>query len=365
LLNILHKNNYCIKNPKIRTKNGNSIDCTALAVIKCDQPGEENDMCIFDIQLQVADAELIMKSKEVYNGMLPLGKIDKYKIIISDENINDLFIVLNTESGNAQLSVFMETESFFSKETLISISSHNDYIPDVVRVTPKKIRKDNLIGTYIIKVYPETFSTYKIYYYTLYKKLTEDEKREYLPEVTMNLNPGQLILDYFPNDIRYKLYSFYPLFNKKSTIKIFLNRVNIDFNIYVYNDISKFEIMQLYELKKSPNSEHIKGYQWKSNTNNEVIISKNDTNYSLNSLLYIVVAPSNPLNFTRKEDSKSSGEKLISKFYIGIISEDIPFSVTEGMPHTMTLSNSYSNQIYLRVHPDPKKNLELVINLLL
>ena len=95
--------------------------------------------------------------------------------------------------------------------------------------------------------------------------------------------------------------------------------------------------------------EHIKGYQWKSNTNNEVIISKDDTNFSLNTLLYIVIAPSNPLNFTNKDNSKSSGDKLISKFYIGIISEDVPFSVTEGMPHTMTLSNSYSQQMYLNL----------------
>ena len=139
----------------------------------------------------------------------------------------------------------METLNSYNKETFISVSTHNDYIPDVVRVTPKKIRKDNLVGTYIIKVYPETFSTYKIYYYTLYQKQSDDEKNKGIPEVTMNLNVGQLILDYFPNDIRYKIYSFYPMFNKKSTIKIFVNRVNIDFNIYVYNDISKFEIMKL------------------------------------------------------------------------------------------------------------------------
>ena len=363
IMYISHKNNYCLKNPKIKAKNGNLIDCLALAVIKCDEPSEENGLCIFDIQLYVKDTELIMKSKEVYSGMLPLGKTDIYKIIISDENIKDLFIVLNTESGNAELSVYMESESAINKESFISLSTHNDYIPDVVRVTPAKIRKDNLIGTYIIKVYPETFSTYKIYYYTIYKQDKESNKN--LPEVTMNLNEGQLILDYFPNDIRYKIYSFYPLFNKKSTIKIFINRVNIDFNIYVYNDISKFEIMQLYELRRSPHSEPIKGYQWKSNTNNEVIINKNDNNFSLNKMLYIIIAPSNPLNFTRSEDSKSSGDKLISKFYIGIISEDVPFSVTEGMPHTMTLSNSYSQQMYLRTHPDLEKNLELVINLLL
>ena len=368
ILYIPYKENICIKNPKIKTKNGNLIDCLVLAVIKCDTPSEENDMCVFDIQLQVKDQELIMKSKQVYNGMLPLGKIDIYKIIISDENIKDLFIVLNSETGNAQLSVYMDTNYFvFNKQSLISVSNHNDYIPDVVRVTPKKIGKNNLVGTYTIKVSPETFSSYKIYYYTLYnKKENEENNINNLLDVTMNLIEGQLILDFFPNDIRYKIYSYYPMLNKKSTIKIFVNRVNIDFDIYAFTDISKFEIMQLHDLKKTPNSEHIKGYQWKSNANNEIIIKKDEPNFSLNKLLYIIVAPSNPLNFTTKINNENTSEdKLISKFYIGIISEDIPFTITEGMPHTMTLSNSYSQQMYLRVHSNSYKNLNILINLLL
>ena len=366
ILFIPHKDNYCIKNPKIKIKNGNNIECITLAVIKCETPSEQNDMCVFDIQLQVKDTALMMKPKEIYNGMLPMGKMDIYKITISDENIKDLFIVLNTESGNAQLSVYMDTDNAFNKETFISISAHNDYIPDVVRITPKKIRKDNLIGTYTIKVFPETFSTYKIYYYTIYKNSEDNNSNnKNLPEVTMNLNEGQLILDYFPNDIRYKIYSFSPMYIKRSTIKIFINRVNINYDIYVYNDISKFEIVQIYNLKKNPNVEQITGYQWKSNTNNEVIISKDDNNFSLNKMLYIIIAPSNPLDFIKHEDNKNIQEKLLSKFYIGIISEEVPFSITEGMPHTMTLSNSYSQQMYSRVHTDINKNLEIVINLLL
>ena len=40
------------------------------------------------------------------------------------------------------------------------------------------------------------------------------------------------------------------MFNKKRTIKIFINRVNINYDIYVNNDIYKFEIVQIYNLKK-------------------------------------------------------------------------------------------------------------------
>ena len=366
LIEIPFSENYCMKNAKIKTKNGNIIDCLTYAIIKCDSPGEVNGLCIFDIKLTVEDSELIMKPKKVYQGMLPLGKVDKYRIIISDTNIKNIFVVLNSESGDAQLHVYKEKESAYSKESLITISSHNDYIPDVVRITPQKVGQENLVGKYIIKVMPETFSTYKIYYYAIYK----DEQK--LPEVIMNLNMGQLLSDYFPNDIRYKIYSFTPLYDKKSNVKIFINRVNINFDIFVYNDISKFEITQLYELRRHPNLEPIKGYQWKSKANNEVVISKNDTNYTINKLLYIVVAPHDPFfmrTFGNNEinigNDTNSTQKLLSQFYIGIISEQVPISLSEGVPHTMTLSNSYSTQMYHRIHTNVKKNLEIVLNVLL
>ena len=369
-INIAHNDNYCMKNPLIKSNNENYIACSIFAIIRCDEPSEESGLCIFDIQLSLEKTEIIMKPKHVYNGIIPLGSTDIYKIVISDSNIKDLFVVLNTETGNAQLSVYKEKETSYNKESLISISSHNDYIPDVVRVTAKKVGEENLVGKYIVKVYPETFSTYSLYYYVIYKNQNEDNDKKELPEVTMNLNIGQLISDYFPNDIRYKIYSFTPLLDKKSTIKIFLNRVNVNFNIFVYNDISKFEIVQLHDLRLHPTNDPIKGYQWKSNANNEVILSKDDPNYSINNLLYIIVAPADPY-FTRTRNSNLNNnnnefsENLVSQFYIGIIAEYIPITVREGMPHTMTLSNSYTQQFYHRIHSDLEKNLEITINVLL
>ena len=90
----------------------------------------------------------------------------------------------------------------------------------------------------------------------------------------MNLNIGLLTVDYCTNDIRYKIYSYTPILNKKENVKIFINRVNIDFDIYI--DISNFQIEQLYSLDKNSKKEAIKGYLYKSNANNEVIISKTD-----------------------------------------------------------------------------------------
>ena len=375
-LQIAYNDNECMKNPEITLDNGNKITCVTYAIIKCDKPSEETGLCIYDIQYTTKDTEIIMKQRQIYNGMVYSGKNDRYKITISDNNIENLFIVLNSETGDAQLSVYLEDETSYNKESLISISSHNDYIPDVVRITPKKIGKDNLVGKYIVKVYPETFSTYQLYYYVTYKKGSVPYylgKKDNIPEVSMNLDLGFLILDYFPIDIRYKVYSFTPMETRNENIKIFLNRVNINFDIYVFTDIFKFEIEQLYDIKKDPNKEVIKGYKYKSNSNNEIIIPKTDTSFNFNKNIYIVVAPSNPLilkdslnDLNKEEDSKDDlSEKAISKYYIGVISQITPLSLSEGMPHVMTLSNSYSSQIYYRYHTNFKNDFEIILNVLM
>ena len=372
-LQIPHKENQCISNPIITLSNGNKIPCITFVIIKCDKPSEETGLCIYDIQYTTKDTEIVMKQRQVYNGMVYSGKSDKYKISISDSSIESLFIVLNSETGDAQLSVYLEDEDSYHKESLVSISSHSDYIPDVVRITPTKIGKDNLIGKYIVKVYPETFSTYQIYYYVVYKKGSVSyflNKKDNVPQVTMNLDFGFLMVDYFPNDIRYKVYSFTPMETRNENIKIFLNRVNIDFDIYVFTDIFKFEIEQLFDLKKDPNKEAIKGYKYKSNSNNEIIIPKSDTAFNYNKNIYIVVAPSNPLvlkdsfkDLNNEEVSKEDlDKKAISKYFIGVISQYTPLSLSEGMPHTMTLSNSYTSQIYYRYHNNLKKDFELTLN---
>ena len=369
---IPYNDNICMKNPVNVLDNGNKINCATYAIIECNNPTEGNDLCIYDIQFTVKDTEIIMKPKQLYSGMIYTGKTDKYRITISDPNIESFFVVLNTESGDAQLSVYLEDETSYRKESLLSISSHNDYIPDVVKITKGKIRKENVVGKYIVKIYPETLSYYQVYYYALYKK--EMSNIDKSPEVTMNLKRGILTVDYFPNDIRYKIYSYTPLLNKRENIKVFINRVNIDFNIYIYSDISKFEIEQLFDLQRNLDKEPIKGYLYKSNANNEVIIPKEDISLNLNKNIYIIIAPTDPFLLRDKMNSNSNNEekskedldkKAVSQFYLGVTSENIPLSIKEGMPHTMTLSNSYSHQIYQRIHTNIKKDLQLVINVLL
>jgi len=108
-----------------------------------------------------------MKPRQTYYGVIPIKKSDKYEIVITDPNIYNLIIVLNTESGDAELKVSKE----LTKGTVLNLFSlHDDYIPDVIRISPKRLNSDNIIGKYQVKVFSKTFSTYLLYYYTTFKK---------------------------------------------------------------------------------------------------------------------------------------------------------------------------------------------------
>ena len=375
-ISIPYTENVCLKNPTIKLENGNVITCTTYLIIKCDKPNEDKDMCVFDLQYTVKDTEIKMKPKQIYKGIIYEGKVDRYKISITDDSIDKLIIVLNSDSGDAQLSVYLEGETSDKKETFLSLSSNVNYIPDVVKISPKDVKKENLVGKYLVKVKPETYSSYQLYYYVVYKKGSWNYYLNNLlkvPEVNMNLYEGILMLDFFPNDIRYKIYSYTPSMTKKQNVKIFINRVNIDFNIYVFTDISTFEIEQLSAISHDPQKEPVKGYQYKSNTNNEVIIPKAEFESIFTKTFYIVIVPSNPLtlldsmtNLDKEEKSKEDlDSKAVSKFYIGVTTESIPLYLIEGMPHIMTLSNSYSSQLYNKYINPEKENFEIILNILM
>lgn len=138
------------------------------------------------------------------------------------------------------------------------------------------------MGKYKIKIFSKTFSTYLLYYYTTFKK--EEKKNKTIDdnkEIMMNLKIGEIISEYFPMDIRYKIYRFSSLLNKKENIKIFMNKINIGFTIYIYKDLSDFNILQVYEMINNKSKEQISGYIWKSNSNNEISIKRGSSIFSL------------------------------------------------------------------------------------
>ena len=379
LLYIPYLQNKCYKTPKITLKNKNIIDCTPIIGVLCETP-DENDMCVFDIQVYISDIPVMMSPKKMYYGTIPIGKNDYYEISITDPNIHSLVVVLNSESGDAELILMRKTENRRgSKEgTYIALSYHNDYIPDVVRITPKRINRENIVGNYIVKISATCYSNYNLYYYVIYNKdKYKDEKNIKLPEVTMNIEIGQVITDYFPNDIRYKIYSFTPV-SEKTNLKVFLDRVNVDFTLYVYSDISNFKILQMYEIDQNNPQEPITGYDWKSQGNNEINLLKSDPRFIPGKMYYIVLAPNLPkepsilktiIDFFRRFPLQWNQTEIIDKkapikFYLGVTEINEQITISEGMPHTLTLDKNYNGQNYYYEHNDANQEFELDINVI-
>ena len=381
-LDISYKDNICFKNPKITLKNKNVVDCAPIVGVLCETPNE-NGLCVFEIQLLISDVPLIMTQKQMYYGQIPLGKTDYYEIMITDENVHSLVVVLNSESGDAELLLYRKVN--FNPGTkegqLVSISYHNDYIPDVVRITPSKIKRDNLVGNYLVKVSATCYSNYNLYYYVIYKKDKTQDKNttKIMPEVTMNIEIGQVITDYFPNDIRYKIYSFTPLPNKQTNLKVFLDRVNVDFTIYVYSDISNFKILQMYEIQRNRNQEPISGYDWKSEGSNEINILRSDPKFKPGQMYYIVIAPNLPKEteelkkifefFNRFPNQWNPADimdqKATIKLYLGVTEVTQKITISEGVPHTLTLTSNYTGQNYFYEHYDAEQDFQLDINVIL
>ena len=350
---IENKNNYCHSKKSKK-------DCTLLAVIECldpDKEKKEKQICSFSLSAKFEDIPILMSPRKTYYNFISKGKLSLYEISITDPDINTLTVVLSTNIGNAELKL----ESKDNKDFALIKYSQNEYnIPDVIRVRPSDLYKDNLIGQYYITIYTKYFSSYNLYYYTTSKEKKE-EKRITAKDVTMTLNEGQIIQDYFPNNIDYKIYYYTPNDKSAKDIKITLTRVNARFTFYVFSNLKDIKInnniVSIYD-------EIITGYKWSSDTNNEITISKDDKNYKKKGNYYIVVMPDITTDIENIEENEENKEKIIRMYYIGVTKEGIPFYLKEGIEHSVTLNNNYLIQGYTYTQFNISNPNQIVINML-
>ena len=329
--------------------------CGVLTIISCFTEGE---FCEFKIRFTLNQTALLMSPKKTYYSMIPVGKADLYDIIITEPNLTSLVIVLNTASGDAELLAFKynDDNETINNSNLFAISMNNDYIPDVIRITPKRIKKETIVGKYLIKVTASSFSTYYLYYYTTYEK-KEDDKID-MNDVTTSLTSGQIITDYFPNDLNYKIYTFNPTYyegKEREIIKIVLTRINVKFSFKVYLDLDNL----VYNSNPSlPLEEKLTGYDWSSDGNGELLILPDDEKYSDKGPYYIVVSKE------QYAKSEEIDQKAIMSFYLGVTQGDTPFVLFESIEHSITLTDEYISQLYWYNHNDINETFELNINCL-
>ena len=355
------EDNICYKQSEI-----NEVKkCQTLALVKCF--GNSNDICSFKILPSINDQAIFMSPKKTYYNIIAKGKIDLYEILVTDEDITSIVVVLTSVTGDAELQVQRNKDindnninnqesgrvntGFQSK-----ISRNKDYIPDVVRITPNLLGTKSVVGKYTVKISAASFSSYNLYYYTT--RIKSNEESPNVKDITLSLSEGNIIKDYFPNDIKYKIFSYTPQIKVKEDIKIILTRINVHFSFKVYLDFNKIKYNQ---NTPSPYDEIFSGYDWVSDHNNELTISKYDSKYSVDGPYYILVARDNA--FKEDEDEELNKNSLMS-YYLGITKKGIPFSLNEGVEHSETLNERYNYQDYFYIHKDINNPLNIELNIL-
>ena len=336
-----------------------SKDCKLLAIVKCKNP--ENDICAFSLLSTIEDHSILMTPRKTYYNFISKGKSDIYEIIITDTDINSLIVVLTSNIGDAELSISIKSsnpEEEKENQNPIAISNNKYSLPDVIRITPKFLNKKNIVGKYIVKVYCRYFSSYNLYYYTTKSKSKKEKISS--KDITSTLIEGQIIRDYFPSDLNYKIYSYTPGDKTTKDIKITLTRINVRFTFYVFLSLKdiKFndKIENIYD-------ERVSGYKWISDSNNEVTISTTDKNYKKKGVYYILVLRD---IFADSENfmNEKFDEGFIMMYYLGVTKHGLPFYLKEGIEHSVTLNKNYNYQNYIYTHYNLSKPFQFLINIL-
>lgn len=346
-----------------------SLPCAIFSIVKC----EGNEDCSYNIITTHTNSITKLKERRPHYQIVPYNETDSYKITIDDENVANATIILNSNTGDADLFVTGLNNRFDSR------SINEGYIPDVINIV-KSHNLPSIKGDYLVNVKGSTFASYSIYFYTHKNKevnyidnnQTIDKNTTDSLEVNktkvINLESGKIIKGYIIEEkgiVNYKVYSFNPKLLADSEaldIRITLTPEHSEYNMFVVFDVNDivFESLEYDTV--------VKNFIWKSTHNNEIIISKSDTRYKKDCEYYIVIIPrlTNYLytnnqalnnNDTSLNDANANNNstdianlRLHSFFFLGVTMENMPFVIQEGIPSSITLDSEYNSQNYWYYH---------------
>lgn len=343
--------NTCHQNIKKTAESGlsnlNNLPCAVLAVIDC----EGDQECVFDIHAEHTKTMYMLTPRKPHYQILPYGDTDSYMFFIEDDSIQNFTVVLNSITGDADLSLFKEKETF----SPIGYSTHEGYIPDLITVS-RASNPDKFKGKYIAKVRAETFASYSIYYYThstsASASITTGNQTQ-TNEVTFELSPGYIIKDYFrSSDKQYKIYSYTPVTRSNSIsedIIITLTSERTSFNMYVVFDLKNITYNETNSYDK------ISNYIWASGYKSQIVIETTDPNYRKDATYYIIVT-----NSTSQYSVLGNG--TTGFYYLGATNRKTPFSISEGVSHIVSLTGNYTYQNYTYLHHNTSNPVLISLN---
>jgi len=325
-----------------------------------------------------------LKERKPHYQIIPYNEVDTYKFLVQNENIENITIILNSITGDADIQVEGLNNTYKS-------ASYNDgYTPDVITIQKKDfIKGESILGEYLIKVKGNTFASYSLLYYTHEnesKNTTYDNEGENVKPIISNiieLETGQVIRDFVmehKNNTNYKVYSYNPRIIpslEKMDIRITLTPEHSNYKFYVLFDI---ENLKINTNATQLSDELVENYIWVSNYSNEIIIKKDHPLYRKDSNYYIVIVPkntyndfetenisdSNSIDINNKNDTDQNSQNSInlhSFYYLGVTTEFYPFILQESFPSTITLDSYYTSQSFFYFHYNISNPLSISLNL--
>ena len=388
-----NEKNLCHKYSKVSIHPGeiSKRPCVSSIIIECLPPiekkinnntnktiyniSEKND-CIFKLSTIVDKSKQTIKQKTTYKGLLSKEDYNDFLFNIDDDNVISFTVVLNTVSGELNLTLY-NIDKGEENKILIDEKNKKDFLPKVINVqkNDKIFANKSLKGKYLIRVFSYTFSSYALYFYVYDNTPISPNNKIDLYSIDLNLINGQMIQDFFNNKL-YKVYNYEIFESKFKDIRITVTQRNLDLNIYIYDNVNKIQYEfidrdQSYlkdsDLKKKYDKIiTFKNYLWTDlYDTKQIIIPYNELVQKVRSdktLLFIVIAKKyfsskniNEINYLNQ-----------NTFYLGITNNIIPLNLFENIPHQATL-NKYKNfdeQKYLFVHSDNSKKLSFAINVI-
>ena len=341
------EDNLCLQNK-------NSI-CNPYVLVLCQTENIQDEFCLYKLQMKFDDSTIFLTPKKTFQGFITKNKLDKYEFIIQDNQINSFIIILNPISGKFSFNLKKTKDNNNNDiNEIIENYSSSQFIPNVIRI--KKNSLINLVGKYEIEIEGISFGSYTIFYYTTFEHNNKiDFYEPDFSDITAFLEDGIIIKDYFPNDIFYKIYSYSPKIKEKTDIKIILNRINYRFIFKVFLDLKNLKISS---APKNFGQKQISGFLWKSDYYGELVIKKNDPNFSVFGPYFIVVEK-DPNYFESPFDINA-----ILEFSLGVSTINKPFILNEGNEHYCTLNRNFISQSYLFIHSNLQENFEINVNVL-
>jgi hypothetical protein len=214
-----------------------SLPCAVFSIVKC----EGSEACSYNIITTHTNSVTKLKERKPHYQIVSYNETDSYKITIDDESVLNVTIILNSNTGDADLFVTGVDNKFDSR------SINEGYIPDVIQIV-KSPSLPNIKGDYLVNVKGSTFASYSIYYYT-HKEFEDSDKN--LPDSiganktkVINLEGGKIIKGYIIEEkgkVNYKVYSFNPKLledSKALDIRITMTPEHSEYNMCVVFDVN-------------------------------------------------------------------------------------------------------------------------------